>query len=366
MTEEERYDLDHLNLSNDKHLLSLFRSLSLDSYLKDAAVPTDQFAGDESEDIKGRFNEEVKYSSECEILSFDYTTGTVKAKAEVVLVLSSRALYLFPPMVSVSAQEQEDEEEAMRKKTYLVYNSFDRFLVEEIALLSLPYSSAVGSNPQSDVAMRTEDFALHMHNFQTLWIRAPNGRRSEIAQMIAEVFAGVVGGIDLDLNHCDYKELVQWIADSTIRGYVTQVKCLHFTKQPALFQGWMSMAMFKAENYSTLPLNQISSKLSLWQTRWFYLSRHDLWHFANGEEVESYKFALAAPKNKRANLPKFGRISLSKETEPQEVTLGDGTVCVELDCDDIKFLFFPATALGARESVKAWINAIRERKILLH
>eukprot|EP00475_Leptophrys_vorax_P044469 TRINITY_DN8913_c0_g2_i1.p1 TRINITY_DN8913_c0_g2~~TRINITY_DN8913_c0_g2_i1.p1 ORF type:complete len:362 (-),score=78.47 TRINITY_DN8913_c0_g2_i1:963-2048(-) len=357
MSGGERITMDHLNLANDKHLLSLFKSLSLDCYLK-ADTAEVMLLENNEEDLKMKFNEEVVYSSDCEVLSFNYSTGEMVAKASVVLVLSNRAMYLFPPLLVTPVDELNSE------RSFLVYNSFDRFLIEEIALLSLPYASAVAQDGHSDYALRTEDFALHFHDSKTLWIRAPSGRRSELGQAVAEAYSGVVGA-DLDLNHCDYKELIQWISDSTVGNFVTQVKCAHFTKQSSLFEGWLTMASFKPENYSVLPVNSIISSLQIWQTRWFYLSRHDLWHFANGEEVESYKFALAAPKKKRANLPKYGRISLPRDVDPQEVTLADGTVCMELDCDDRKFLFYPSLRLGAQETVKAWINAIRERKFAL-
>lgn len=320
MDSKDQPNLDHLHLAQDSTVLSIIHS-------------------------QDHFNSTVRYSAQCQVLSFNYDKYVLHAKADIVLLLTDVALYILPPLQNGIIQ----------------CDSYDRFPVEDIALLSLPYSFAVASGGHSDYALRTDDFALHMHNCRTLWIRAPHGHRSELGQIFAEVFSAAVPGLDLELNHCDYKELLQWIADSTIKSFVTQIKCTQFTKQSHLFQGWLDFYVFKISAFS--PENSIAklSKVSPgWQRRWFYLTIHDLWHFSSEDEVESFKYALSTPKSRRASLPKLGRIALSQEITSKELVLADNIRGFSIKSveEDRVYLF---VSQDFSKSNEEWIQVINNR-----
>jgi hypothetical protein len=279
---------------------------------------------DYSKFLDGIEEKDIKIAAKCQVLSFDYENLVQKSVADVVLVLVQKWIYLYRPKDSSVVDDKR----------------FDRFCVDEIAMMSLPYSEE-----EDQIARRLEDFALHLHDCKTLWLRCV-GIRSDVVQTISDMYTVEFGG-HIEVNSYEYLEILRRISDLTIRGDIKEIKFSQFAHQKSsLIQGWLKYSAW------TLTTNV---RISEWQTRWFYLSRHDLWHFSSPEDVDAFKFALSLPKSRRASLPLMGRISIPLKSFPSPEHLESG-FSISISAEDLRYVFIPIES-----SASSWIQSISNR-----
>jgi hypothetical protein len=228
----------------------------------------------------------------CHVLSFDYKNFTLKASAPVVLVLTRLSLYLF----AADLQSQ----------------NYDKFSLDQFALVSLLYEQE-----HDQIAQRSEDLALHLHDFKTLWIRFA-GDRSQFVQLLSDSFT-LLCGSEIEVNSYEHKELLQMIVNSAIHSQIMDLKISEFVHQPAQIEGWLEIST--RQNSST-------------RTRWCSATRHDLWHFSSPDEQSAFKFAYSLAKSSRAKLPPIPRIPLL----PSNLTINNSNNNISLKDNTTEFI----------------------------
>ena len=119
-----------------------------------------------------------------------------------ILVLTNRALYLFPRPITVQGER------------FLVLSEYERYAFDDLLLLSLPYQ--VGYNPTTgdDFARRVDDMMVHLKSFhvrRSVWWRAAEaGARSRIVDTLNDVYFAKMG-VNLEIENIDQDELVSLI-----------------------------------------------------------------------------------------------------------------------------------------------------------
>lgn len=254
--------------------------------------------------------ETVVLSCECAMLSYNYRLFKLSQEISLTLVLTTKAIYLFPPRIDVDN----------RSNKALTYNSFDKFILEDIYALSLPYNTE--SSSTSDVAVRTNDVAIHMYNSKSLWVRLQdlgNGEnpRSQFVQLLSDLCTDR-SKRPIEVNQDEYRDVIAFVGGPKIESWIFDLRYQYLATIPCIKQGPVKFSCAPYSKRKTLHKN------ALWVTKWAYLTLHDIWLFNNENEVQSYMYALAMPAHKRASLPKLGRVGLDDTAQAEMVDFRNG------------------------------------------
>eukprot|EP00808_Paulinella_micropora_P012032 g66603.t1 len=129
------------------------------------------------------------------------------------LVVTDISVWCFPPMVEV-----EDAK-------FMVYSGYQRWLIKDLLLVSLPYHQKQG------VAMRLDDFVLHLKGDQDVWLSTTAQRdRGIVVEVLCDLYEGLLG-VPLDVQHPNDAELRRAILNHTLRTAIEDIRTVHNTHQ---------------------------------------------------------------------------------------------------------------------------------------
>jgi len=170
--------LDHLNIRHNRILVSL-----LDS------------------NRSHRNKERVIFTDEGHTIY--YHKARLLSSKERAIILTNKSLYLFPPLVWVES------------KSYIVANDFEVYNMSNIARISLPYRTKVNSVTYDEVAVRTNEVALHLLTGWTIWLSLKSAKREEFVESLNSVYQLRLGSPTL-MTQEDYQQLLRSITKSSL------------------------------------------------------------------------------------------------------------------------------------------------------
>mmetsp|Transcript_25071 Transcript_25071/g.40474 ORF Transcript_25071/g.40474 Transcript_25071/m.40474 type:complete len:713 (+) Transcript_25071:287-2425(+) len=293
---------DYLGVSSDSHLGLLFRSIDFDLGPDERVKFSSQVV---QTDIKGEGKGENE-SKQGERGSVTPTAETVppfsvKKNGEAskngltkshqqaahgtdleslaTLVLTQHALYLFPPAMKVE------------EKTFLVYNIYERFILQDLVMISRPYRK-MRSEDGDDYAIRSDDVVLHWKTKKHTWIRPPKGKGPELVEVISHQFYELTG-IRLAIQSMDGGKLMDMIIDKSIQNEMDDVLIEFWGLHELVMQGWLWHFCYH-RNRGEEPFKKIPKKPK-WKREWFSLSSdNSLLRFKSPEEMAGFRAQAAS------------------------------------------------------------------------
>jgi len=229
--------LDHLDVRRNKILVSLFDSSS------------------------GPGNERVIFSDEVHALF--YLNNSLHDSRERAVILTNYALYLFPPLVWVE------------KQRYIVANDYLDFHIACFTRISLPYRTKHEGREQ--IAVRTNESALHTIQGKTLWLSFKNAKRQDFVEAFCDVYSHYLG-TRLLLHQEDYKTLLASITRSQIWDKLKRTSLRAWAAGCQILKSGRLMYQERSGNR-----NRISKR---WRKKWVALFIHALIVLDSHEDLE--------------------------------------------------------------------------------
>jgi len=148
-----------------------------------------------------RLKERVIFSDEGHTIY--YHKARLLSSKERAIILTNKSLYLFPPLVWVDS------------KSYIVANGFEIYSMSKIARISLPYRTKVNSVTYDEVAVRTNEVALHLLTGWTIWLSLKSAKREEFVECLNNVYQLRLGSSTF-ITQEDYQHLLSSITKSSL------------------------------------------------------------------------------------------------------------------------------------------------------
>jgi hypothetical protein len=129
---------------------------------------------------------------------------------QITLLITNFAVYVFTPAIFKDGRYSLD------------LNTYKRYPLLEILLVSLPYRSGI-SYSGGDYALRINDFSLHLVDDRTVWLLSPRGKRSMVVEVISDAYLQL-SNTQLDMQQPDYTELIASILDQSIYSMIKEMQ----------------------------------------------------------------------------------------------------------------------------------------------
>jgi len=149
----------------------------------------------------GRQKERVLFSDEGHTINYSKTQ--ILYSKDRAIILTNKSLYLFPPLVYVESE------------SYIIANDYESFNVANIARVSMPYRTEVDRETCEEIAVRTNEAAVHMLRGHTIWVSMTHGKRQEFVETLNDVYQNRLGCPVL-MSRDDYRELLDSITKASL------------------------------------------------------------------------------------------------------------------------------------------------------
>ncbi|GAB5361879.1 hypothetical protein AAMO2058_000750900 [Amorphochlora amoebiformis] len=291
-------DRDYLKVGGDQHLKLLFRSIDVDLGSTESVILSSEVmiidhdpqnpvflavakpqesevskTGGQSH-AKGKLAEKEE-EQEKKAAGFQNNLGERGA----AVVVTQYAVYIFPPAMEVDG------------KQFLVYNVYERFILQDLVLISRPYRQRMSQDGE-EYALRSQEVVLHFKNNKHLWLRVLNKRDSAFAETVNHQFLKLTG-MNLEFSSSSCRNLVNAIKDGTIKDTVDDTRIDWWGSHDLSMQGWLWHFYYDRER-GEIPGSNLPKKIK-WKRRWFSLSKDNLlMYFDSPEQMAGFRAKAAS------------------------------------------------------------------------
>lgn len=245
--------LDHLNIRQNRILVSLLDSKR-----------------------SHRVKERVIFSDEGHTIY--YHKARLLSSKERAIILTNKSLYLFPPLVWVDS------------KSYIVANDFEIYGMSNIVRISLPYRTKVDPVTYDEVAVRTNEVALHLLTGRTIWLSLKSAKREEFVESLNNVYQLRLGSSTL-MTQDDYQQLLSSITKSSLWDSMARLSLKAWATGAQILK---SGRLFYQERKGVR--NRICKR---WRRKWVCLFVHALVVLDSHEDLEQLRRGYFTSDRKR-------------------------------------------------------------------
>ena len=219
-------------------------------------------------------------------------SGDLAQETNGMCVVTQCAVYAFPPPMSIDG------------KVFVVCNIYDRYLIQDLVLVSKPYVESSGSGT-GEFAMRSDDVVLHFKYGLHLWVRlGVRGRGSELAEVLYNTFEDFTG-IELPIVSKDSQELTESITSDDIADELALIRLERWAAHQLVMEGWLWHFRFvevpEARETAVTGVKKRKKKKKKrrpkpkWIKRWFVLSADNTFmYFSTPEEMAGFRAKAAS------------------------------------------------------------------------
>ncbi|CEO96128.1 hypothetical protein PBRA_004818 [Plasmodiophora brassicae] len=290
-------------------------------------------------------DEAVLYSNRVAVLRPD----SADAHEDMLVCITNYRLLLCPPMID----------------NVIICTDVEQCPLEDVILVSLPYRSTAGDS-LAEVALRTDDCALHLISFATVWLRIPAEHgRSQFVETLFDAYERLVAD-QLPIQQIDYDELLAQIQNGDLHEQIVGSRQVQWAHQPLLRTGTFLYQAIRLGRSASMPTHIDVSKF---ESRFFSVSRHSLYVFRSEKEMTECRAVLRKPQSARTRLPQWHEVDLS-DSLMSTFRLAHGSTGdregIQLFCQtsSVHHLILPeATDTDPSRTVERWATTIKNRDL---
>lgn len=223
-----------------------------------------------------RVKERVIFSDEAHTIY--YHKARLLSSKERAIILTNKSLYLFPPLVWVDS------------KSYIVANDFEIYGMSNIVRISLPYRTKVDTITYDEVALRTNEVALHLLTGLTIWLSLKSAKREEFVESLNNVYQLRLGSSML-MTQNDYQQLLSSITKSSLWDSMARLSLKAWATGSQILK---SGRLFYQERKGVR--NRICKR---WRRKWVCLFVHALVVLDSHEDLEQLRRGYFTSDSKR-------------------------------------------------------------------